>query len=87
MAIGGIQGAQQAAALSWLRGVNAQTRNFGEGISQTLQASEQVAGSSGAQSNLSASGASSVPTPSNTTQVAPTASSDGSRGSQLDIMA
>ena len=49
MAIGGIQGAQQAAALSGLRGVNAQTRNFGEGISQTLQASEQVAGSSGAQ--------------------------------------
>ena len=87
MAIGGIQGAQQAAALSGLRGVNAQTRNFGEGISQTLQVSEQVAGSSGAQSNLSARGASSVPTQSDTTQVAPVTSSDGSRGSRLDILA
>jgi hypothetical protein len=51
-----------------------------------LQAAEQSAGSTGTQSSLSSSGVSSVPTQSDTTQVAPTASADGSRGSQLDIL-
>jgi len=84
MAVGGIQGAQQNLALSGLRGVNAQTRAFGEGISQTLSAAEQTAQQSSGGGSSLATGAE---VPSDTTRVSPTASGDPSRGTNLDILA
>lgn len=88
MAIGGIQGAQLTQAISGLRGVNAQTQAFGQGISETLQASEQIAGAPStatASSNAAAVPESAAPVANDTTRVQPTGSADGSRGTLLDI--
>lgn len=91
MAVGGIAGAQQSLALSGLRGVNAQTRAFGEGVSQTLETAEQVGSSrlatESAPQSSGASGATSLETPSDTSRVQASSGSDGSRGANLDILA
>lgn len=79
MAIGGIQGAQQALALSGVRGANARTEALGEAVSQTLQAAEQRAQPGGQAGGLQ--------TPADSSRVQPGASADGSRGTRLDVLA
>lgn len=88
MAIGGIQGAQLTQAISGLRGVNAQTQAFGQGISESLQGAEQIAGAAStatASSNAAAGPENAAPVADDTSRVQPAAPADGSRGTLLDI--